>query len=97
MNARHVHSVPGRKSDVADCEWLRYLHSVGLLRGSFRPADEVFALRSVLRHRDTLIKTAARSVQHMQKAYSQMNVHLVPERTGGTEEGADVVDTGRWV
>ena len=37
----HVHSVPGRKSDVADCEWLRYLHSVGLLRGSFRPDDEI--------------------------------------------------------
>ena len=37
VNARHVHSVPGRKSDVVDCEWLRYLHSVGLLRGSFRP------------------------------------------------------------
>ena len=43
VNARHVHSVPGRKSDVADCEWLRHLHSAGLLRGSFRPADEVCA------------------------------------------------------
>ena len=87
VNARHVHSVPGRKSDVADCEWLRYLHSVGLLRGSFRPADEVCALRSVLRHRDTLIKTAARSVLHMQKAYSQMNVHLhhaISDLTGTT-------------
>ena len=87
VNARHVHSVPGRKSDVADCEWLRYLHSVGLLRGSFRPADEVCALRSVLRHRDTLIKTAARSVLHMQKAYSQMNVHLhhaISDLTGAT-------------
>ena len=87
VNARHVHSVPGRKSDVADCEWLRHLHSAGLLRGSFRPADEVCALRSVLRHRDTLIKTAARSVQHMQKAYSQMNVHLhhaISDLTGVT-------------
>ena len=82
VNARHVHSVPGRKSDVADCEWLRYLHSVGLLRGSFRPADEVCVLRSVLRHRDTLIKTASRSVLHMQKAYSQMNVHLHHAGTG---------------
>ena len=87
VNARHVHSVPGRKSDVADCEWLRYLHSVGLLRGSFRPADEVCVLRSVLRHRDTLIKTASRSVLHMQKAYSQMNVHLhhaISDLTGVT-------------
>ena len=87
VNARHVHSVPGRKSDVADCEWLRYLHSVGLLRGSFRPADEVCALRSLMRHRDTLIKTAARSVSHMQKAYSQMNIHLhhaISDLTGMT-------------
>ena len=76
VNARHVRSVPGRKSDVSDCEWLRYLHSVGLLRGSFRPADEVCAVRSLLRHRDSLVKTAARSVQHMQKAFDQMNVHL---------------------
>ena len=83
VNARHVHSVPGRKSDVADCEWLRHLHSAGLLDGSFRPDDEV----CVLRHRDTLIKTAARSVQHMQKAYSQMNVHLhhaIPDLPGVT-------------
>ena len=87
VNARHVHSVPGRKSDVADCEWLRYLHSVGLLRGSFRPADEVCAVRALLRHRDNLIKTAARSVLHMQKAYDQMNVHLhhaISDLTGVT-------------
>ena len=87
VNARHVHSVPGRKSDVADCEWLRYLHSVGLLRGSFRPADEVCAVRALLRHRDNLIKTAARSVSHMQKAYNQMNIHLhhaISDLTGVT-------------
>ena len=40
-NARHVKNVPGRKSDVLDCEWLRELHSVGLLRGSFRPAEAI--------------------------------------------------------
>ena len=56
VNARHVRSVLGRKSDVEDCEWLRYLHSAGLLRGSFRPADEVCAVRSLLRHRDRLVK-----------------------------------------
>ena len=85
-NARHVHSVPGRKSDVTDCEWLRY-HSASLLRGSFRPADEVCALRSVLRHRDALVKTASRSVLHMQKAYSQMNIHVhhaISDLTGVT-------------
>ena len=48
VNARQVRSAPGRKSDVADCEWLRHLHSVGLLRGSFRPPDEVCALRTLL-------------------------------------------------
>ena len=87
VNARHVHSVPGRKSDVADCEWLRYLHTVGLLRGSFRPADNVCAVRALLRHRDRLIKTASRSVLHMQKAFDQMNVHLhhaISELTGQT-------------
>ena len=76
VNARHVRSVPGRKSDVDDCEWLRCLHSAGFLRGSFRPPDEVCAVRSLLRHRDSLVKTASRSVLHMQKAFDQMNVHL---------------------
>ena len=93
VNARHVRSVPGRKSDVSDCEWLRYLHSVGFLRGSFRPADEVCAVRSLLRHRDGLIKTAARSVQHMQKACDQMNVHLhhaISDLTG--HSGLAIID-----
>src|SRR5690606_5473360 len=53
VNARHVKNVAGRKSDVLDCEWLRELHSVGLLRGSFRPADAIVVLRGYLRHRDT--------------------------------------------
>ena len=76
VNARHVRSVPGRKSDVADCEWLRYLHSVGLLRGSFRPDEEICVVRTLLRHRDSLVKTASRATLHMQKAMDQMNVHL---------------------
>ena len=87
VNARHVRTVPGRKTDVADCEWLRYLHSVGLLRGSFRPPDEVCALRSLLRHRGSLVKTASRSVLHMHKSYDQMNVHLhhvISDLTGAT-------------
>ena len=87
VNARHVRSVPGRKSDVADCEWLRHLHAAGLLRGSFRPPDEVCALRTLLRHRDTLVKAASRSVLHMQKSYDQMNIHLhhaISDLTGVT-------------
>jgi transposase len=93
VNARHVKNVPGRKSDVLDCQWLQYLHAVGLLRGSFRPPDQVCVLRAYLRHRDMLIKSAARHVQHMQKALTQMNLHLhhvISDLTGLT--GLAIVD-----
>jgi len=76
VNARHVKNVPGRKSDVSDCEWLQELHSVGLLRGSFRPAGEIVALRSYLRHRETLVQSAATLINRMQKALVQMNLQL---------------------
>jgi transposase len=76
VNARHVRNVPGRKSDVTDCEWLQQLHSVGLLRGSFRPAAEIAALRSYLRHRESLVQGAASSINRMQKALVQMNLQL---------------------
>jgi transposase len=76
VNARHVRNVPGRKSDVSDCEWLQELHSVGLLRGSFRPAAEIAALRSYLRHRETLIQGAVTATNRMEKALVQMNLQL---------------------
>jgi transposase len=76
VNARHVKNVPGRKSDVQDCQWLQYLHSVGLLRASFRPPEAVCAVRSLLRHRDSLVQLAATHTQHMQKALTQMNLQL---------------------
>ena len=76
VNARHVKNVPGRKTDVQDCQWLQYLHSVGLLRGSYRPPQEVCAVRSLLRHRDGLVKTSASHIQHMQKALTQMNLQI---------------------
>jgi transposase len=76
VNARHVKNVPGRKSDIQDCQWIQGLHSVGLLRGSFRPAGEIAALRAYLRHRATLIEYRAAHIQHMQKALLQMNVQL---------------------
>ena len=76
VNARHVKNVPGRKTDVQDCQWLQYLHSVGLLRGSHRPPQEVCAVRSLLRHRDGLVKTAASHIQHMQKSLTQMNLQI---------------------
>jgi transposase len=87
VNAKHVKNVPGRKSDVFDCEWIRELHSVGLLRGSFRPADGIVALRAYLRHRDTLVQSAGTYIQRMQKALVQMNVQLplvVSDITGVT-------------
>ena len=76
VNARHVKNVPGRKSDVVDCQWLQQLHSVGLLRGSFRPTAAIAALRAYLRHRETLVQSAATHVQRMQKALVQMNLQL---------------------
>lgn len=76
VNARHVKNVPGRKTDVSDCQWLQYLHEVGLLRGSFRPADDVCAVRTLMRHRAGLVAQGATSIQHMQKALTQMNLHL---------------------
>jgi transposase len=76
VNARHLKNVPGRKSDIQDCQWIQGLHSVGLLRGSFRPEDEIVALRAYLRHRATLIEYRGAHIQHMQKALQQMNVQL---------------------
>ena len=87
VNARHLKRVPGRKSDVTDCEWLRDLHSVGLLRGSFRPAAPIVALRTYVRHRQTLVESAGIYVQRMQKALAQMNLQLplvVSDITGVT-------------
>jgi transposase len=74
VNARHVKNVSGRKSDVLDCQWLQQLISYGLLRGAFRPDDQVCALRALSRQRATLLRTQARCVQHMQKALVQMNI-----------------------
>jgi transposase len=76
VNARHVKNVSGRKSDVLDCQWLQQLMSYGLLRGAFRPADGVCALRALSRQREMLLKSQARHVQHMQKALTQMNLQL---------------------
>lgn len=76
VNARHVKNVPGRKSDVRDCQWLQYLHSVGLLRGSYRPPQRICALRSLSRHRQNLLQFGAQHLQHMQAALEQMNLKL---------------------
>jgi transposase len=76
VNARHLKHVPGRKTDVKDCQWIQYLHTCGLLRGSFRPEAEMCAVRAYLRHRATWLDYRAAHIQHMQKALQQMNVQL---------------------
>ena len=76
VNARHVKNVSGRKSDVLDCQWLQQLMSYGLLRGAFRPPDNVCALRALWRGRGMLLRGQGRQVQHMQKALTQMNIQL---------------------
>jgi transposase len=78
VNGQHVKHVPGRKSDVQDCQWLQKLHALGLLTGSFRPDGEMCALRAYLRHRADLVQHRAAHVQHMQKALQQMNI-LLPQ------------------
>ncbi|MDB2673312.1 IS110 family transposase [Akkermansiaceae bacterium] len=87
VNARHVKNVPGRKSDVQDCQWLQYLHSVGLLNASFRPPADICAVRSLMRHRESLMRTACQHLLRVQKSLDQMNVqlhHAVTDITGYT-------------
>ncbi|MBV8885045.1 MAG: IS110 family transposase [Chroococcidiopsidaceae cyanobacterium CP_BM_RX_35] len=76
VNAYYARMVPGRKSDILDCQWLQKLHSCGLLSGSFRPDDEVCVLRSYIRQRDNLIRSSSTHVLRMQKALIQMNLQL---------------------
>ena len=76
VNARHVRGVSGRKSDVLDCQWLQQLLSYGLLKGAFRPHDQMCELRELNRLRTRLLREQGRSVQHMQKALTLMNVQL---------------------
>lgn len=87
VDARQLKRVPGRKTDVADCQWLQQLHSFGLLEGAFRPDNQVCVLRSYMRQRAMLTSYASQHVQHMQKALVQMNVqlqHVLEDITGAT-------------
>jgi len=87
VNARALSNVPGRKTDVVDCQWLQTLHSRGLLRGSFRPGDAIVQLRTLQRQQVNFVEERSRCVQWMQKALDQMNVHVhhaVTDITGAT-------------
>ena len=76
VDARQMKYVPGRKSDVQDCQWLQKLMSLGFLRAAFRPDAEIRELRAVARQRDILITDQASWVQRMQKSLVQMNIQL---------------------
>jgi transposase len=76
VDARGTKNVPGRKSDVQECQWLMRLHTYGLLRACFLPAPEIHGIRTVWRLRDQHIKDAGRCIQHMQKSLIAMNVQL---------------------
>jgi transposase len=94
VNARHMKNVPGRRTDWQECQWIQFLHSVGLLRAAFRPEAEVCALRAVMRHRGELVQMAGTHMQHMQKALTQMNLqiqHVITDLTGVT--GLAIIDS----
>jgi transposase len=76
VNARHLKNVPTKKTDVLDCQWIQQLHTYGLLNASFRPDDEMVALRAYTRHRANLINSRADHIRHMQKALQLMNLQL---------------------
>src|SRR5579862_8000964 len=76
LNAQHTKNVPGRKSDVQECQWLMKLHTYGLLRDSFQLEEKMEGVRTIWRLRDRHVKDASRAVQHMQKALTKMNIQL---------------------
>ncbi len=87
ISSRSLRRVPGRKSDVTDAQWIQTLHNYGLLESSFRPQADLIALRSLLRHRRSLVDHRSPHVLHMQKALLQMNIQLsqaVSDVTGVT-------------
>ena len=93
VDPRRIKNVPGRKTDVLDCQWLQQLHSYGLLSGAFRPDGDIRRLRSYLRQRAMLVEYASHHIQHMHKALTQMNVklqHVISDITGKT--GMDIIE-----
>jgi transposase len=93
VDARGMKNVPGRRTDWHECQWIQFLHSVGLLRAAFRPEGDVCAVRSLMRHRTELVEMTSQHIQHMHKALTQMNVqiqHAISDLTGVT--GLAIVD-----
>ena len=93
VNPRNMKNVPGKRTDFHECQWIQYLHSMGLLHAAFRPEREVRAVRALVRHRSDLTGMASQHVLHMQKALTEMNVqfqHVISDITGLT--GLAVLD-----
>jgi transposase len=87
VNARQISRVPGRKTDMLDCQWLQLLHACGLLRGSFRPGDDICRLRSLIRERNTIVDQRSDWLRRIQKSLDQMNIcvhHAVSDISGVT-------------
>jgi len=87
VNAREVKNVPGRKSDVQDCQWIQQLYSFGLLRPCFIPDDAIRQLRTYVRLRNDHISLASKHIQHMQKALDLMNIKLHKIASSGMKQG----------
>jgi DNA-binding protein YbaB len=93
VNPKKFRMVPGRKTDIADCQWLQTLHLYGLLRGSFHPSREIEVLRTYMRERDSIIKERSTFVQRMQKAMTKMNLllhNVIDDITGKT--GTQIIE-----
>jgi transposase len=75
-NARHTKNLPGRKTDVQECQWLLQLHTFGLLNNSFRPPEEIWVLRAYWRQRAQHVASASTCIQRIQKVLTEMNVQL---------------------
>jgi transposase len=92
VTAKHVKNVRGKKTDVSDAEWIRQLHSCGLLSASFQPDEFTRKLRTFMRHRKNLLEMAATHIRMMHKALEQMNVkvqHVITDITG--KSGQDII------
>jgi transposase len=76
VNAQDTKNLPGRKTDIQECQWLLKLHVYGLLKNSFRPEEDICVMRAYWRQRQQHVADASRSIQRMQKALTQMNLQL---------------------
>jgi transposase len=92
VNAYYLKTVPGKKTDVKDCQWIQQLHAYGLLHGSFRPDNEGVELRGYVRQRSRLVELAAQQISLIHKSLTQMNLqlnHVISDITGAT--GMDII------